>query len=148
MAPWEGKEHHFHFVFQLNDRPANDAAGWVLDEVQRHKLVELQAHARRAACARPRAPALAPLALARRLARARARTLAVTPLAPAASLPPCPPPQALLGLSDSLWTPVGVLGFVLAAASCAQLEELAFFKDLLRSVREAHRDEVLEGGSM
>ncbi len=142
MAPWEGKEHHFHFVFQLNDRPANDAAGWVLDEVQRHKLVELQAPARRA-------PALAPpLALARRLARVRARTLAVTPLAPAASLPPCPPPQALLGLSDSLWTPVGVLGFVLAAASCAQLEELAFFKDLLRSVREAHRDEVLEGGSM
>ena len=25
------------------DRPANDAAGWVLDEAQRHKLVELQA---------------------------------------------------------------------------------------------------------
>jgi len=86
---------HFHFSFELADRPANDAAGWVLDEAQRHKLVEL---------------------------------------------------QALLGLSDSLWTPVGVLGFVLAAASCNQLEELAFFKDLLRSVREAHRDEVLEGG--
>ena len=50
--------------------------------------------------------------------------------------------QALLGLSDSLWTPVGVLGFVLAAASCNQLEELRFFKDLLRSIREAHRDEV------
>ena len=38
--------------------------------------------------------------------------------------------QALLGLSDSLWTPVGVLGFVLAAASCNQLEELRFFKVL------------------
>ena len=38
--------------------------------------------------------------------------------------------QALLGLSDSLWTPVGVLGFVLAAASCHQLEELRFFKVL------------------
>ena len=50
--------------------------------------------------------------------------------------------QALLGLSDSLWTPVGVLGFVLAAASCNQLEELRFFKDLLRSIREAPRDEV------
>ena len=37
---------------------------------------------------------------------------------------------------------MGVLGFVLAAASCNQLEELRFFKDLLRSIREAHRDEV------
>ena len=36
--------------------------------------------------------------------------------------------QALLGLSDSLWTPVGVLGLVLAAAACSQLEELRFFK--------------------
>ena len=71
VHPWEQKAHHFHFSFELADRPANDAAGWVLDEVQRLKLVEL---------------------------------------------------QALLGLSDSLWTPVGVLGFVLAAASCAQLE--------------------------
>ena len=24
---------HFHFSFELADRPANDAAGWVLDEV-------------------------------------------------------------------------------------------------------------------
>ena len=46
-------------------------------------------------------------------------------------------PQSLLGLTESLWTPVGVLGFVLAAASCAQLDELDFFKDFIRSVREA-----------
>jgi len=45
--------------------------------------------------------------------------------------------QSLLGLTESLWTPVGVLGFVLAAASCAQLDELDFFKDFIRSVREA-----------
>lgn len=92
VHPTEPHKHSFHFAFELQDRPANDAAEWVLDEVQRHKLVEL---------------------------------------------------QSLLGLTESLWTPVGVLGFVLAAASCAQLDELDFFKDLIRSVREAHRDEVL-----
>ena len=48
-----------------------------------------------------------------------------------------------LGLAESLWTPVGVLGFVLAAASCAQLDELDFFSGLIRSVLEAHRDELL-----
>ena len=41
--------------------------------------------------------------------------------------------QALLGLSDSLWTPVGVLGLVLAAAACSQLEELRFFKVRVRA---------------
>ena len=41
----------------------------------------------------------------------------------------------MLGLNDSLWTPVGVLGFLLAAASCNQLEELAFFK-VSKYVRE------------
>ena len=92
VHPTEPHKHSFHFAFELQDRPANDAAEWVLDEVQRHKLVEL---------------------------------------------------QSLLGLTESLWTPVGVLGFVLAAASCAQLDELDFFKDLIRSVRESHRDEVL-----
>ena len=34
----------------------------------------------------------------------------------------------------------------LTSRRCNQLEELAFFKDLLRSVREAHRDEVLDRG--
>ena len=92
IHPTDPHKHSFHFAFELQDRPANDAADWVLDEVQRHKLVEL---------------------------------------------------QSLLGLTESLWTPVGVFGFVLAAASCAQLDEIDFFKDLLRSVREAHRDEVL-----
>ena len=86
VHPTEPHKHSFHFAFELQDRPANDAAEWVLDEVQRHKLVEL---------------------------------------------------QSLLGLTESLWTPVGVLGFVLAAASCAQLDELDFFKDFIRSVREA-----------
>ena len=88
------QKHRFQFSFELQDRPADDAAGWVLDETQRHKLVELQ------------------------------------------------------GLGASLWTPVGVLGLVLSASSCAQLEELAFFKDLLRSVREAYRDEVLDSTGM
>ena len=92
IHPTDPHTHSFHFAFELQDRPATDAAGWVLDEVQRHKLVEL---------------------------------------------------QSLLGLTESLWTPVGVLGFVLAAASCAQLDELDFFSGLIRSVLEAHRDELL-----
>ena len=62
----------------------------MLDEVQRHKLVELQAL----------------LGLSDSL------------WTPDPNPNPNPNPnQALLGLSDSLWTPVGVLGFVLAAAS-------------------------------
>ena len=37
------RSRHFHFSFELADRPAADAGGWVLDELQRHKLAELQA---------------------------------------------------------------------------------------------------------
>lgn len=50
---------------------------------------------------------------------------------------------AMLGLSTLRWTPVGVLGMILAVAGGAQLDEEPFFSEMLRAVKEAHREELL-----
>lgn len=51
--------------------------------------------------------------------------------------------QQMLGLTSSRWTPVGVLGVLLAAVGCAQMETNPCFTELLRAAREAHREELL-----
>jgi len=51
--------------------------------------------------------------------------------------------KAMLGLTSARWTAVGVLGMMLAAAGCAQMETTGCFKEVLRAAREAHREELL-----
>ena len=53
---------------------------------------------------------------------------------------------AMLGLPSGRWTPAGVLGLLLAACGCAQLDEHPCFAEMLKACRTAHRDELLERG--
>ena len=49
--------------------------------------------------------------------------------------------QSLLGLGKGRFTPIGVLGIVMAGAGCGQLDEKC--TEVLRAAKEAHRNELL-----
>lgn len=49
----------------------------------------------------------------------------------------------MFGLSTSRWTPTGVLGFMLAACGCAQIDEHPCFSTIVRAAKDANREELL-----
>lgn len=51
--------------------------------------------------------------------------------------------QGFMGLASGRWTPVGLLGMLLSAAGCAQLDANPCFVEVIRACREAHREELL-----
>ena len=57
--------------------------------------------------------------------------------------------QECLGLKGGRWTPIGMLGVLLAAGGCAQLDENPCFSVVLRACKDAHREELLaQSGSL
>ena len=57
--------------------------------------------------------------------------------------------QSHLDLASARWTPVGLLGVLLSAAGCAQLDGNPCFVEALRACKEAHREELLaKSGSL
>lgn len=57
--------------------------------------------------------------------------------------------QGHLDLVSARWTPIGLLGVLLAAAGCAQLDANPCFVEALRACKEAHREELLaKSGSL
>ena len=57
--------------------------------------------------------------------------------------------QECLGLKSGRWTPIGMLGVLLAAGGCAQLDENPCFSVVLRACKDAHREELLaQSGSL
>lgn len=51
--------------------------------------------------------------------------------------------HALLGLRGA-WTPPALLGMMLSAVACGELDSLTFFTEVVGSARDAHREELLE----
>jgi hypothetical protein len=57
--------------------------------------------------------------------------------------------QGHLDLASARWTPIGLLGVLLSAAGCAQLDANPCFSEALRACKEAHREELLaKSGSL
>ena len=126
------------------DTAASDGQSWTVDEAQRAKLGELQASGRLPTTRQTGNRWPAPL----HPTTPRDTSPDTQHAPPHATRLPCKRlplwRQTALGLTSPRWTPLAVLGLLLAACGCArELNDVPFFGEVLRSLRSAHRDEIL-----